>query len=87
VLSEFEFNCILFRIKIFILLCKLIIKQLFTIVFDINLQLSNFFLDSFIVRLQTRNIFIDKINQILIYIILKKLYKLVEDNNLRNRVC
>ncbi len=86
-LSEFEFNCILFRIKIFILLCKLIIKQLFTIVFDINLQLSNFFLDSFIVRLQTRNIFIDKINQILIYIILKKLYKLVEDNNLRNRVC
>jgi len=87
VLSEFEFNCILFRIKIFILLCKLIIKQLFTIVFDINLQLSNFFLDSLIVRLQTRNIFIDKINQILIYIILKKIYKLVEDNNLRNRVC
>jgi uncharacterized protein (UPF0297 family) len=33
-----------------------------------------------------RNTFTNEINQILIYIILKKLYKLVKNNNLRNKV-
>ncbi len=33
-----------------------------------------------------RNIFTNKINQILIYVVLKKLYKLVKDDNLRNKI-